>query len=586
MNNRNVKIVMIAMFKNEAPVLRRMLDSCVGYIDYWVIQDNGSTDGSPDIVREWAKENNIPGHLYEVEEGWKGFGWNRDHLIQVCQGLDHGCDWILKMDCDEVLEVDEDFDWSQLENKDVHAFNVTAVSQECYYFRAWLWNADLPWRFDHDPCHETSYCAIPEIGRDYVLSDLDSKFRQIGYNEGQSWSIPTKYITDSLILEEKMIREGTMLDDLYHFWYIGKSYNDARAASAFPFGKAHQDEFARRSIWYLNQYISTVQKMRNGQVGIDEMCYIAMIMIAEGYEWRNELDLAIFSYEQAEQFAPGRNDHLFPLALLYKKTRQYEKMLETTSLMMQPERTNPFPEYSVFVDATVYHDSPTGRVQALHDEALKLNKKEETIMNVSDSNYEHNKIAHVCKINREPSKRIFIVDNFYENPYEIRDFALNDVEYHEDLRYYKGYRSKVNYHPPGIKEKFEEILGQPITVFEDHIMNGCFQITRSCDPQVYHYDDQRWAAMIYLTPNAPFQSGTRFHASKINGARQADEDEENIDFAFNGDFYDSTKFDIVDSAGNVFNRCVIIDARHIHSAGPYFGNTMETGRLTHLFFFD
>ena len=68
--NRKSKFVMVAMFKNEAPVLRNMLDSVVGYIDYYVIQDNGSTDGSPQIVEEWAKENNIPGVLYEV--AWIG----------------------------------------------------------------------------------------------------------------------------------------------------------------------------------------------------------------------------------------------------------------------------------------------------------------------------------------------------------------------------------------------------------------------------------------------------------------------------------------------------------------------------------
>lgn len=595
MKNCNAKIVMVTMFRDEASVLRRMLDSCNGRIDYWVIQDNGSTDGSPEIVKQWAAETGIPGHLYQVEEGWKGFGWNRDHLIQECQKLDHGCDWILKMDCDEVLEVDDDFDWSVFDNTDHHAFNVTAVSGDCYYYRSWIWNAKLPWRFNHDPCHETIYCEIPEIDHNYTTENLDTKFRQVGYNEGQSWSVPTKYVTDSLILEEKMIREGTMLDDMYHFWYIGKSYNDARPSSAFPLGKEHQDEYARRAIWYLNQYLTKVQKDRGGRIQEDEMCYIALIMIAECYESRGEHELAILAYRQADLFGAGRNDHLYPMAQLYKKTDQYDKMLETTTFMMKPERTNAFPNYCLFIDASLYHDSPTGKVQTIHQEALELNnvtenKTEEVKMNhqheVHQTQFEHNVIAPVCKINNAPSKRIFIVDNFYDDPDAVRDFALNQVEYHEDLRYYKGYRSKINYHPPGIKEAFENIIGRRLEVFEEHAMNGCFQITRSCDPQVYHFDDQRWAAMIYLTPNAPFQSGTRFHASKINGSRHADEHADIIDDAFNGDFYDSTKFDTVDSAGNVYNRCVIIDARHIHSAGSYFGNTMETGRLTHLFFFD
>ena len=115
--NKNVKIVMIAMFKNESRGLLRMLESCKPYIDYYVMQNNGSTDGSDIIAKKFLEDNNLPGMIYDVEEGWVGFGWNRDHLIQYCQEkVDHGCDWILKMDCDEILEIDSDFDWSLLED--------------------------------------------------------------------------------------------------------------------------------------------------------------------------------------------------------------------------------------------------------------------------------------------------------------------------------------------------------------------------------------------------------------------------------------------------------------------------------------
>jgi len=184
--NKKCKIVMIAMFKNEAPVLRRMLDSTLGYCDYYVMQNNGSTDGSDEIAKSFLLENGLSGEVYEVEEGWQGFGWNRDHLIKYCQETDHGCDWILKMDCDEVLEVADDFDWSLLDDKTVHGFHVCAVSGSTIYHRAWMWNANLPWAFHHDPCHETIYCRIPEIGTEFRRVDLPDSFRQVGYNEGQS----------------------------------------------------------------------------------------------------------------------------------------------------------------------------------------------------------------------------------------------------------------------------------------------------------------------------------------------------------------------------------------------------------------
>lgn len=185
--------------------------------------------------------------------------------------------------------------------------------------------------------------------------------------------------------------------------------------------------------------------------------------------------------------------------------------------------------------------------------------------------------------NNTNSKRLFIVDNFYDRPHDVRKIALS-LDYVADLRYYKGMRSTTTIRTPEIKESFESIIGRPITRWEEHGYNGCFQITTAEDPQVYHCDMQKWAAMIYLTPDAPYESGTRLHANKQNKIRHGDDPL--IDSAFEGGFYDSTKFDTVDSAGNVFNRLVIMDARHIHSAGIYFGNSKETGRLVHLFFFD
>ena len=182
-------------------------------------------------------------------------------------------------------------------------------------------------------------------------------------------------------------------------------------------------------------------------------------------------------------------------------------------------------------------------------------------------------------------KSLIVVDNFYSNPDEVRNFALNQVEYHSNISFYKGLRSKQNYQFDGVKEVFESLIGEKITSFPDEgSNNGCFQIVTANEPQVYHCDTQRWAAIIYLTPDAPFESGTRTHISKINGASSGND--KSIDEAFKYGNYDSTKFHLVDTVGNVYNRLVIMDAQKIHSAGAYFGNCPENGRLTHLFFFD
>jgi glycosyltransferase involved in cell wall biosynthesis len=564
---------MIAMFKNEASVLRRMLDSTLGFCDYYVMQNNGSTDGSDEIARQFLIENGLDGEVYVCEEGWQGFGWNRDHLIRYCQEqTDHGCDWILKMDCDEVLQVDDNFDWSLLENYDVPGFHIAAVAGTTIYHRCWMWNARMPWAFNHDPCHETIYHQDPAIGENFLRFDLPRSIRQVGFNEGQSWSNPTKFVSDSLILENKMISEGNMLEEnkLYHFWYIGKSYFDAHTCYTFPLGKSHQREYARRSIWYFAEWIKYVYKGK--QPSFNEMAYNALIFSAEARIFLGEWDEALTTYKQAEPFGSIRNDHIIGMVNCYRHLKRYEDMLTAASRLLESNRLNPFPHSASFINDEHYYDTGTLPLR-LHSEAMRL------------VSIEMNKPKLPFIINNKPQRtpRMFIVDNYYANPDEVRNYALTQVEYEQDLRWYKGFRSKTVYRPEGMKESFERIMGERIIDFESGY-NGVFQIMVSSDPQVYHYDTQRWAAMIYLSPNAPIESGTRLHKSRRNATRHRDEPM--ADDAFRGDFYDSTIFDVADSAANIYNRLVIMDAGCFHSAGPYFGNTLETGRLTHLFFFD
>lgn len=563
------KICMITMFKNEAHSIRRMLDSVAPYIRFWVIQDNGSTDGTPKIVKEWAAESKINGFLYSVEEGWVGFGWNRDHLLQTCKAIDHGCDWIMKMDCDETLQVDPDFDFSVFDDTSVQSYAVTSVAPGIIYSRTWIWNAKLNWRFNHDPAHETIYIDDGVTGESYSVSQLPKKFRMLADDtvRGESYAVPTKYISDSLKLEEKLIRENSLFNDSYHFWYIGKSYEDSFRSPALPLGDPQQKHYAERCIFYYQQWLNHEHKYNETGVParIDEMAYYAMNSIGNCYRFLGRHAEAIDYYKKSEAFCPRRNDHLIWLSEIHWELRDYKKMLEYTSIMMQPERTMPYPDCVFIISTNMYYD--TGEYpHQLHKIALE---------NVNTSS--------PMTLNKQPKKRLFVVDNFYSDPIAMRDFVLS-VEFTSDNDWYKGHRSKEKYLSPQIKQAFEDIMGIKIREWESHGMNGSFQYCTPQDLLVYHYDSQTWAGMIYLTPNAPYDCGTSLYASKITGARHKDEDPQ--DRSFIGGFYDSTKFDLVDTVGNVFNRLVLFDARCFHAASKYFGTNIHDSRLFHLFFFD
>ena len=90
--------------------------------------------------------------------------------------------------------------------------------------------------------------------------------------------------------------------------------------------------------------------------------------------------------------------------------------------------------------------------------------------------------------------------------------------------------------------------------------------------------------MLFRSPDAPYQSGTSLFAHKETRARH--QSHPGSERAFDGGYYDKSKFELVDTAGNVFNRLVLFDAHSIHAANEYFGQTIQDSRLFHLFFFD
>ena len=178
---------------------------------------------------------------------------------------------------------------------------------------------------------------------------------------------------------------------------------------------------------------------------------------------------------------------------------------------------------------------------------------------------------------------IVVIDNFYDNPDEIRELALKQTfEYHPNN--HKGKRTEKVFLLDGLKESFENILNQKIKNWNYYPVNGCFQICIGGDQLVYHVDLQEYAGIIFLTPDAPPQSGTNFFRSKYTKRNKIGLKEDDI--VFKNGFLDSTEFELVDQVGNVYNRLVLFDAQMIHAASEYFGNTLENGRLFQMFFFD
>lgn len=196
---------------------------------------------------------------------------------------------------------------------------------------------------------------------------------------------------------------------------------------------------------------------------------------------------------------------------------------------------------------------------------------------------------------------LLVVDDFYQEPDDIRRLALHQ-EYHPHGKEYKGKRTRERFLWPFLKEEFERLLGRPILDWLQQPANGCFQLTGLNDPLVWHSDLQSYAAVVYLTPQAPLDAGTSFwrdrtyhcrrppnhaleagrfpdHAARIDAHKEIYND-------YN--FLHPDNWELVDRVGAVYNRLVVWDAHMIHSASSYAGlenDTAEHARLVQLFFF-
>lgn len=174
---------------------------------------------------------------------------------------------------------------------------------------------------------------------------------------------------------------------------------------------------------------------------------------------------------------------------------------------------------------------------------------------------------------------LVIADNFYDNPDDVRQFALSqpfDVKGN-----YPGARTKP-FMNDSVKAAISTLVaasGQVTNWHEDCGFTGAFQLCTAQDRTWIHADSfNTWAGVCYLTPNAPVSGGTSLYRHKATGYREkVGEDYES---------YDYTKWEEVDRIGNIYNRIILYRGNMFHASVDYFGSTYEDGRLFQTFFFD
>jgi hypothetical protein len=195
-----------------------------------------------------------------------------------------------------------------------------------------------------------------------------------------------------------------------------------------------------------------------------------------------------------------------------------------------------------------------------------------------------------------------VVDNFYPNPDKVRQKAL-DMPYTEaeDL---VGWRTQA-YHPRGIKRRIEKAFGvrikyweQDLTAIEscNGVFFGAWAKGKRAETVGVHYDEPvSWMMfLIYLTPGAPYDTGTSFWQHRKTGliASPTRKDAERLGVSLEEllailerDSQRPKCWREIDRIGNINNRAVIFTSVLLHCATRHFGSDHLNGRLYQSFHF-
>lgn len=323
MKNKKATISLSIIVKNESHVILKMLNSVYTLLDYYVVVDTGSSDGTQDIIKKFFDEKGIPGEI--ISHKWKNYGDARNVALEAIKGKADFGFWI---DADDQLEIDNTI-------FDVEEFKLNLFKYDgiiCDYFNYWNFNhvsffsTTQPWKW-FGALHETLECEKSNVNLGY-----SDGLRIVQYSTGSSWQNPNKWQDYVDMMEDFMLT--TDIDHfLYPRWlyYMGQTYAEVgNLVKALEF-------YEKRSI------------IKNGQEDI----YISLMKIADlkhrlGYD----INDVICSYLKCTKEIPYRVEHLIPVINYYNIIGDYHTAYIYSSYAMR--FAGKVPEKSLLVDSSVY----------------------------------------------------------------------------------------------------------------------------------------------------------------------------------------------------------------------------------------
>lgn len=208
------RITLCMIVKNESHIIHECLESVYKHIDYWVVSDTGSTDGTQDIIKKFFEEKGIPGELHQ--DDWKNFGHNRTLALRHC---DEKAEYAWMIDADD--KVDGEIKFPDTMTADGYVLRMG--KKEFSWWRTQIFKTDSKWEYKgvlHEyPQPQKENPVLVKLEGNYTVDARTLGARNVGI------SVIEKYTRDAETLEKALIDEPT--NTRYQF-YLAQSYFDSQ----------------------------------------------------------------------------------------------------------------------------------------------------------------------------------------------------------------------------------------------------------------------------------------------------------------------------------------------------------------------
>jgi glycosyltransferase involved in cell wall biosynthesis len=206
--------------KNESKVILRCLESVRPIVDYVLVEDTGSTDGTQTMIREWMSRVGMAGEVYD--EPWRDFAYNRSHALAHLRKR-AGIDYALIMDADDYVVYSSDFDVARFKSSlDRDQHEVEMRQGDIRYRRTQICSNKLEFLY-RGVLHE----FLSAGSRSSVTTGSAEGFYIASTREGARSQNPDKYRNDARILERALASEKDPFLRSRYLFYLARSYDNA-----------------------------------------------------------------------------------------------------------------------------------------------------------------------------------------------------------------------------------------------------------------------------------------------------------------------------------------------------------------------